>query len=92
MYTDPFRCICFLIQSLIQSTIYISIYNLFQYHVICKFSTDFPLDITGVRLVDGPNTTAGRVEIRSLDTWGTICDDAFGIEEANVICRMLGYA
>ncbi|XP_060589155.1 deleted in malignant brain tumors 1 protein-like isoform X2 [Ruditapes philippinarum] len=52
---------------------------------------NFPLDLTDIRLVNGPNSTAGRVEIKSLDTWGTVCGNAFGIQEANVICRMLGY-
>ncbi|XP_053387321.1 uncharacterized protein LOC123542232 [Mercenaria mercenaria] len=51
----------------------------------------FPLDITEIRLVNGSNSTNGRVELKSLDTWGTVCDDDFGTEEANAICRMLGY-
>ncbi|XP_045183285.2 cell death abnormality protein 1-like [Mercenaria mercenaria] len=51
----------------------------------------FPLDITDIRLVNGSNSTNGRVELKSLDTWGTVCDDDFGTEEANAICRMLGY-
>ncbi|XP_058827802.1 uncharacterized protein LOC131687724 [Topomyia yanbarensis] len=43
-----------------------------------------------MRLVDGPSSTEGRVEIKYRGIWGTICDDDFGIREARVICRQLG--
>ncbi|XP_021378643.1 deleted in malignant brain tumors 1 protein-like [Mizuhopecten yessoensis] len=43
---------------------------------------------TSVSLIPGRN--AGRVSIYH-GGWGTICDDMFGVEEARVICRMLGY-
>nr|XP_039256301.1 deleted in malignant brain tumors 1 protein-like [Styela clava] len=33
----------------------------------------------------------GRVEIFHDGEWGAICDDGFGIEEAQVICRMAGF-
>ena len=33
----------------------------------------------------------GRVEIFFGDSWGTICDDGWGLEEADVVCRQLGY-
>ncbi|XP_052771746.1 deleted in malignant brain tumors 1 protein-like [Mya arenaria] len=45
------------------------------------------------RLVGTPYPNEGRVEL-SVDngtTWGTICDNKFGNEEAQVICGMLGY-
>ncbi|XP_053387279.1 deleted in malignant brain tumors 1 protein-like [Mercenaria mercenaria] len=51
----------------------------------------FPLDVTEIRMADGPNSTTGRVELKSFDTWGTVCDDGFGMQEANAICSMLGY-
>ncbi|ELT98908.1 hypothetical protein CAPTEDRAFT_90963, partial [Capitella teleta] len=40
---------------------------------------------------DGSNEHEGRVEIAHAGQWGTVCDDGFGVEEADVICRSLGY-
>ena len=37
-----------------------------------------------VRLADGSDNLAGRVEIRHNGIWGTICDDDFGPEDAMV--------
>ncbi|VDI08633.1 Hypothetical predicted protein, partial [Mytilus galloprovincialis] len=43
-----------------------------------------------IRLKGGPGNYAGRVEVFYNNTWGTICDDAFGYREAKVICTQLG--
>lgn len=45
-----------------------------------------------VRLVNGQSSLEGRVEINVNGSWGTICDDLFGVPEAAVICGMLGYS
>ncbi|XP_078420597.1 scavenger receptor cysteine-rich type 1 protein M130-like [Cetorhinus maximus] len=42
-----------------------------------------------VRLQDGPSPCQGRVEVFYNATWGTVCADSFGMEDAEVVCKQL---
>lgn len=44
-----------------------------------------------VQLVGGTGRHEGRVEVCFNETWGTICDDGWGVADAQVVCRQLGY-
>ena len=45
-----------------------------------------------VRLQGSNYTNKGRVEVYCNGRWGTICDDGFGNNEAQAICKQLGYS
>ena len=44
-----------------------------------------------IRLTGGQDSSEGRVEIFHNGVWGTVCDDNWDMNEAQVLCRQLSF-
>ncbi len=45
-----------------------------------------------MRLVNGPNSYTGTVEVFYEGQFGTICDDGWDDTDADIVCRQVGYS
>ncbi|XP_025756230.1 deleted in malignant brain tumors 1 protein [Oreochromis niloticus] len=57
----------------------------------CGHHQDAGVICSGIRLAGSQSPSSGRVEIYHNNSWGTVCDDGWDINDAQVVCRQLVY-
>ena len=61
-------------------------------HILCHAGQN-KCDDNEIRLSNGTklNNASGRVEVCLGGLWGTVCDHGWTNNDANTVCRQLGY-
>ena len=62
----------------------------YNYYTVTTRIWNSPYDLQ-IRLSRALYTNQGLVEVYCNGQWGTVCDDGFGLTDANTVCRQLGY-
>ena len=65
--------------------------SFFFFFFFSSLILSYLLLIAQVRLVNGRNNMEGRVEVLHHGLWGTVCHRNWNLNDADVVCRMLGY-
>ena len=62
-----------------------------SYSSVTSVSTSSTGSAQDIRLVGGRVANEGRVEVFHSGQWQTVCDNGWGLNDADVACRQLGY-